>query len=154
MGPTLAAPTSLLAPSALAALPSLAVRRAVLRERIVTSPAMAARAIAAVVTAAVNGGVGGRTGALALASTVAHLRREGAGEVVARTRDAAVSEGLAVVAALLEDAPPHHAIARLGRLPEVCFPERHAAALAAARLGPLGQRQVVGDPRGCQPLPP
>ncbi len=124
MGPTLAPPTTVLAPGALAALPSIAVRRAVLRERMAASPARAAHGVAAIVTAAGNGRAGGRESALALATTVAHLRREGAHALLARVRDAAASEGLPVVAALLEDAPAHHAIARLGRLPEVCFPER------------------------------
>ena len=101
-----------------------ASKRAVLRERMEVSPPMAARTIAAILDAARNGHVGGRDGALALASLVAHARREGAHDVLVRLRDAAADDGLAQVVDLLADAPPHRSLARLGRMPEVCFQER------------------------------
>jgi hypothetical protein len=108
----------------LAALPSMAARRAVLGERIRACPRQAARELEVLVRAARSGRPTGRTGALAVASTLIHLHRGGEAGTLAALWEAAAREGLPALAALLDDAPAHRALPWLGRLREVCYPER------------------------------
>jgi hypothetical protein len=108
----------------LTALPSLAMRRAVLRERIVARPESAVREIDALVRAARSGRASGQQGALAVGSALIHLYREGSARALGPLREAAAREGLPLAAALLGGGPSPRALPRLGRLREVCFSER------------------------------
>lgn len=109
---------------ALEVLPDLSSRRAVLREKLLGAPAAGVWAIDAIVRRALDGRTSRRDATVTLGSVLIGMRRAGETEALDALRAEAARAGLTVVVALLGDAPAHRALARLGRLREVCIPER------------------------------
>jgi len=134
---------------ALEVLPDLPSRRAVLREKLLGAPAAAVWGIDAIVRRALDGRTSRRDATVTLASVLIGMRRAGDSQGIDALRTEAARAGLTVVVALLGDAPAHRALARLGRLREVCIPERApfrrwplAAELGLTRSGLLRLRRT------------
>jgi hypothetical protein len=109
---------------ALQALPDLASRRAILREKLLGAPAAGVSAIDAIVRRSLDGRTISRAATIALGSTLIGMRRAGESRALDALRTEAARAGLAAVVALLGEAPAHRALARRGRLREVCISER------------------------------
>ncbi len=100
--------------------PTLAMRRAVLTQKLfMLVPPDAAAVLHALATRAVGGDWRARAVAVALASVLAHRRQRTDVAGFHLIRDAASTAGLELIACLCGDDPAPKSLARRGRLPEV-----------------------------------
>jgi hypothetical protein len=111
----------------LAALPALAMRRAVLAERLAALDAPAAATlIEGIVARVARCERGSQIAAMALASWQLELRDGGRAERLREIAEAAARLEHRATAVLCGDAPAHKALHHLGRLAEVCMSERRS----------------------------
>ena len=110
----------------LTAVTDFAAQRAVLCERIAADPVGTSTDIGALVRDALRGREEAREGAVVLASAIVRMRKAGASLDLDSMRAAAMRRDDAALVSILDDPPAHRALAKGGRLAEVCVPERRA----------------------------